>query len=30
METILLLLADAEVRAYVAELKRLGLVTVKG
>jgi hypothetical protein len=30
METILVLLADAEVRDYLAELKRLGLVTVKG
>ena len=30
METILVLLADAEVRDYVAELKRLGLVAVKG
>jgi hypothetical protein len=30
MESILVLLADPRVREYVAELKRLGLVTPKG
>ena len=30
MEAILVLLADPEVRKYVSELKRLGLVTLKG
>ncbi len=30
MEAILVLLADAEVRAYLAELERLGLLPVKG
>jgi hypothetical protein len=30
MESILVLLADPGVREYVAELKRLGLVTPKG
>jgi hypothetical protein len=29
VESILVLLADAEVREYLAKLKRLGLVTVK-
>jgi hypothetical protein len=29
METILVLLADAELRRYVSELERLGLVQVK-
>lgn len=30
METILVLLADPALRAYVSELQRLGLVKIKG
>ena len=30
MEAILVLLADAEIRAYLAELQRLGLLPFKG